>query len=437
MANIDKVAPSAVTGLAVAADRNLLTFAWEAATDDKSGIGGYEIEVSDDAEFNRLVASRQVSDELQYSLVLSQSGTYHYRVRAVDQAGNCSEWLTDTIDFEFVDMTPPTMPTGLAFAQDGTKFTFSWTASADAEAGVADYELTLVRNGHLETATAVEGTSVTLELAESNYGWSVVAKDHAGNVSERASGEEFKAVMPVEAPHAIALADGADLARGTVGDDVFGLAADGVWGTYNVARWNGGAETVSIAGRNRFHDALEGVGGYDVVSLPDGDNALLYRDLLSPSADGVEASARLAGISEIRGNGGSDVIDLTAASGCYAGDLLLTGGDGDDHLWAGSGDDVLIGGVGNDDLRGGAGNDLYLFGLESGQDKVVDDGGTLVFDSALQGKLAVSASGDGTVISDGQNTVSVSWQVRAGDLVFADVGELEGYRRDTIKAFLA
>jgi hypothetical protein len=437
--NIDKNPPDPVTGLAATVDKNQIHFSWNNASDDMSGVTMYEFQLSDSPDFSHVLASESGGSLTHFQSNFTDSGQYHYRVRATDQAGNQSAWSTACVDFEFVDATPPSAPSGLDVVQDGANFTFSWTASADAESGVAEYDLTLSRNGRHEAATAVKGTSITLELAEGNYAWGVVAKDYFGNKSESASGGAFSVLLPVAKPNKVDLpSDTAPSSiLGTAGDDVFGMVPDGTWGTCHVARWNGGQETVSIAGRNRFHDVLEGVGGYDVVALPDGDNALLYHDLLSPGADNADASARLSGISEIRGNGGNDVIDLTAANGCYTGDLLLCGGAGDDHLWAGSGNDVLVGGAGNDDLRGGAGNDLYLFGLEWGQDKVVDDGGTLVFDSALRGTLTVNANGNGSLISDGVNTVSVNWQVEAGDWVFADVGELEGYRRDTIKAFLA
>ena len=340
------------------------------------------------------------------SLSMPANGTVYFR--AFDAAGNVSDVAAYVVTN--ISKVPPASPSGLAVTQNGAEFTFSWEPSASAD--VAGYELTLVRNGRKETVTAVEGTSVTLELAESDYTWSVVAKGNAGNVSESTAGEAFRALLPVEEPQAIVLPGDADasLAQGTAGDDAFSLQPDGKWGTYHVVRWNGGADKVSVAGRNRFYDAMDGAGGYDVLALPDGDNALLYTDMLSPKAEGGYASSRLAGISEIRGNGGNDVIDLTAADGCYPGDILL---------------------------KGGAGDDLYLFGSGWGRDTVVDDGGTLVFDKTLQGKLTVSATDSGTSISDGLNTVDVSWQVNADDLVFAEVGTLEGYRRDTIKAFLA
>jgi Ca2+-binding RTX toxin-like protein len=331
--NIDKEKPDAVSDLAAVVENNLVTFSWSLTTDNLSGVASYEIAISDKRDFSHLVASKSGVRMTSFESRFPASGTYYYRVRAIDAAGNASPWTQEQVAYEYVSMP--------------------------------------------------------------------------------------------------------ELLVGSPGDDVFSMIPDGTWGTFHVARWNGGTETVSLAGRNRFYDALEGVGGYDVVALPEGDNALLYNDLLSPSAMNAEASARLAGISEIRGNSGNDVIDLTADGGCYTGDLLLKSGAGNDHLWAGSCEDVLIGGTGNDDLRGGSGDDIYLFGLEWGQDKVVDGWGILVFDNALQGKLTINTNGDGSLISDGVNTVTVSWQVDAGDVVFADVGELEGYRRDTIKAFLA
>jgi VCBS repeat-containing protein len=51
---------------------------------------------------------------------------------------------------------------------------------------------------------------------------------------------------------------------------------------------------------------------------------------------------------------------------------VLDGGNGADTLSGGNGADVLIGGTGNDFLSGGAGHDLFVFGANSGQDRVTD-----------------------------------------------------------------
>ncbi|MEQ1844785.1 MAG: calcium-binding protein, partial [Nitrospira sp.] len=54
----------------------------------------------------------------------------------------------------------------------------------------------------------------------------------------------------------------------------------------------------------------------------------------------------------------------------------LNGLAGNDVLQGGDGDDVLDGGTGNDTLHGGRGDDTYLFGRGSGQDRLIDLGGT-------------------------------------------------------------
>ena len=437
--NIDKTAPAIVIGLSAAADRNTLTFAWETTTDNLAGVAKYEIEISDTEDFSHVMERKSGANLTSHSASFTASGTIYYRVRATDAAGNASGWSSASVEFEFTDATPPTVPGNLQVVQEGAQVTFSWDASTDAESGVDGYTLRLVRNGRTETTTQVVGTSVTVELPESDYAWSVMAADSFGNVSEQASGQPFRLLLSVGEPHIIAMSeDGmAELATGTFGDDTFVLTADSTWGTFHGALWNGGEDGVPIGGFNRFHDSVIGNGGYDMLQLPDGENALLYNDLISPSAESASPEARFAGISEIVGGAGRDVIDLTDTGTGYPGDILLKGGAGDDHLWAGSGDDILIGGDGDDDLRGGTGNDVYLFGADWGHDTVLDDGGTLVFDESFEGTLAFSDTADGTRITAGSNTVELNWTATSSDVVFSDVGSLSEMRRDTIRGFLA
>jgi len=308
---------------------------------------------------------------------------------------------------------------------------------------VAQYEFQLSDQadfGHLvATQSGATLTSYNATLTTTGrYHYRVRATDAVGNSSEWSSGSIFfeAAVEPKTVDLADAPSD--KVVVGTSGADLFNLTPNGEWGTLHVARWNGDASAnVRLAGRNRYYDALDGAGGYDTIQLAAGDNGLVYSDLLTPSAANADAAARLAGIAEIRGNSGNDLIDMTAAEGSYAGDLLLKGGDGNDNLWAGSGDDIIVGGSGNDELRGGDGDDIYLFGADWGCDTVVDDGGTLVFDSTLEGQLAFSTVGNGTRISCCENTVELNWNVAAGDVRYADVAALTEFRRDTIKGFLA
>lgn len=66
-------------------------------------------------------------------------------------------------------------------------------------------------------------------------------------------------------------------------------------------------------------------------------------------------------------DGGSDD-DLVAGRG---GDDWLWGGAGADTLHGGAGDDHLIGGAGDDLLSGGSGRDTFVFGANSGHDRIV------------------------------------------------------------------
>ena len=438
--NIDKVAPNAITGLKTQIDKNSINFTWNEATDNLSGIARYEAELSDKADFSNIVQHWQLKNKMNgCSCRLYASGTYYFRTRAFDNAGNASAWAVKSVVFNYVDSTPPTLPSNLLVTQNDTSVMFSWDASTDADSGLAGYELTFVRNGRTETVKTVTTNSLTLNLEESDYTWSVVAKDKYGNMTEAVSGDAFRVMKEHEDPVVIDLPSivSESLVFGTESDDVFNLTPNGVWGTYNVARWNGGDDYVRLAGFNRYYDALNGVDGYDCVQLAGGDNALLYSDVLSPKPADADATARLAVISEILGNDGRDVIDMTAATGGYDGDLLLKGGAGNDALWSGSGNDILIGGDGDDDLRGGNGDDIYLFGKDWGHDVIHDTGGSLVFDESLNGKLSFSATDDGTRISDGLNSVDLNWRATMEDIQYADISELSSMRLETIKGFLA
>ena len=89
-------------------------------------------------------------------------------------------------------------------------------------------------------------------------------------------------------------------------------------------------------------------------------------------------------------------------------------------------------------MRGGQGDDIYLFDENWGSDTILDDGGTLVFDNALQDRLVFKATANGgTSITSGTNSVELSWRASAADAMYADVAELTKLRRDTIRGFLA
>ena len=81
--------------------------------------------------------------------------------------------------------------------------------------------------------------------------------------------------------------------------------------------------------------------------------------------------------------------------------IEVTGTVDDDVLTGTNVTDLLDGGAGNDELRGGEGNDVYLFGRGSGQDVVIDRGGSL---DAIRLAADVTPS-DVTVMQEGYDLV--------------------------------
>ena len=82
-----------------------------------------------------------------------------------------------------------------------------------------------------------------------------------------------------------------------------------------------------------------------------------------------------AGANELSGRGGADKIfggDQKDVLKGAAGDDRLFGQKGTDNLFGGQGNDLLNGGKGNDSLTGDGGSDIFIFGKDSGKDRVED-----------------------------------------------------------------
>ncbi|MEC4890327.1 MAG: calcium-binding protein [Nitrospira sp.] len=169
---------------------------------------------------------------------------------------------------------------------------------------------------------------------------------------------------------------GADWLMGGEGDDTVQLSVDGVWGAGYVAKNSGSpgsagtGQIVSLTGKNRSFDVLQGDAGVDRIVGSAGDDVLALDDAFSPFPG--TAGPRVSGVELIDVGDGHDVVDLTSATYGY-GDVTLLGGTGDDMLWSNAGNDRLEGGAGNDNLYGGAGVD-YLLGGE-GNDTLDGAGG--------------------------------------------------------------
>lgn len=201
-----------------------------------------------------------------------------------------------------------------------------------------------------------------------------------------------------------------DFLFGTNAKDVFtgGLGNDQLFGgTGNdqyVFKLGDGVDTISdTASAGEGNELVFGTGissgeltlGWQAPQFGFGSNQLLIRvgatgdaitldqfnrnNVLGPHAvdSYVFADGTILSYSQLIDRG----FDLTGTAGndVVAGTNVvdrLSGLEGNDMLQAGAGNDVLDGGAGNDQLQGGTGDDTYLFGRGSGQDRLIDIGGT-------------------------------------------------------------
>ncbi len=109
-------------------------------------------------------------------------GTYHYRVRAFDAAGNLSDLSNEaTASMLGPDGENPTAPGNLTATLNGARVDLGWDASSD-DRGVTGYKIyrdgALIRS--ISPATSWSDTSVT----PGDHDYEVRATDGAGNLSD-------------------------------------------------------------------------------------------------------------------------------------------------------------------------------------------------------------------------------------------------------------
>lgn len=172
---IDTEAPTAPTNLTASNITQVsVDLSWTASTDNV-GVSGYDI-----YQDGSLVTN--VSGTTYQAIGLSANSTYSFTVRAKDAAGNESaESNVENVTTLAPDTTAPSAPTNLVASNvTDSGASLSWTASTD-DVAVSDYD---VYQGASIIAT-VTGTvyQVSGLMANTNYDFTVVAKDVAGNMS--------------------------------------------------------------------------------------------------------------------------------------------------------------------------------------------------------------------------------------------------------------
>ena len=382
------------------------TITWNPAI-DASGIKNYILRV-DGADL--------VTAGTSYTLTDLALGDHTCQLQAVDIYDNKSTW-SSVQGFSIVDITPKNVVLSATGA--------TWDASPNVTGYVAELSTDGFENA---IRFAVNRPGIDFyNPAVGNYGFKVradVDTVYSAVAEATVDGAETGAVEFVSD------ADGIT--------DAFFAQSDEVWHAGYFAchvgteGWKGGTgESISLSGRNRIANVFRGSEDASILFLSDSGNgdALELDDIFTALPDGEsDPIARFSRIGEVRAGAGDDIIDLTSTK-FSADEMILRGGDGDDVIWSGDGDnllfgdagndrlaggaddDVLCGGIGDDRMHGGGGNDIFTFVGNWGKDTVrqtADGGVTLWFGDLAAEEVTISTSMGNTVISHGDDTVTVT-----------------------------
>jgi hypothetical protein len=184
------VSPSNGTAL----NTSSVTLIWNRSQDNLSGVDQYEIQLASNPSFTN--PTTYLTSDTTYSISILNEGTYYWRVRAKDYAGNYSGWSSSRS--LTLDRTAPTVP-NLVSPSNGAVFntssvTLIWNRSQDSLSGVGQYEIQLSNNSSFTNPTTYSTSDTTYSISNLNdttYYWRVRAKDNAGNYSGWSSGRAF------------------------------------------------------------------------------------------------------------------------------------------------------------------------------------------------------------------------------------------------------
>ncbi|MEZ4846153.1 MAG: fibronectin type III domain-containing protein [Bdellovibrionota bacterium] len=195
----DTTAPSVPTGLAAGTiTTNSIMISWNASTDNV-GVVRYEVQTNSTGT----PASVMAPTTNRNMTGLNASTTYQFRVRACDNANNCSAYTSNIspTTMSAADTTAPSVPTGLTVGTiTSSSIAISWNASTD-NVGVTRYEVQTNSSG---TPVAVSAPTTARTMtglnASTTYQFRVRACDNANNCSGYTSNQSGTTLVEAAAP---------------------------------------------------------------------------------------------------------------------------------------------------------------------------------------------------------------------------------------------
>ena len=180
--------PTGVTAVYISGNTQVQV-EWALSTDGDSGVHYYEIQkkMGDDALFQTITTlnhpTAQYVDNQPYP-----GYPIYYRVRAVDNATNASDWSVAATANAGSDTTPPSVPTNLqGSALSTTSIRITWNASQDNTGGSGMRSYKVYRNsGGTAIAEVTTNAYTNTGLTQNtDYAYQVSAVDNAGNESAK------------------------------------------------------------------------------------------------------------------------------------------------------------------------------------------------------------------------------------------------------------
>lgn len=259
----DTTPPSAPAGLtATAAFSSQINLTWSASTDNV-GVTGYRVEYCQGAGCANFTQIAALTSTTLGSLGLAPGTSYSYRVRAVDAAGNLSDYSSVvTAVTPGTDTVAPSAPSALlVLATDSSRVSLIWLGSTD-NVGVDGYRVERCLGGgcinfsEVAIAPQVRYDDAGL-LANSSYSYRVRAADATGNLSAYSNVVIATTKSSPPTPSALVAAYTFNEGAGTTVTDISG---NGNHGTISGATWTSSG---------KFGNALEFNGTNSKVTVPD------------------------------------------------------------------------------------------------------------------------------------------------------------------------
>lgn len=253
----------------------------------------------------------------------------------------------------------------------------------------------------------------------------------------------------------IELISGTSFVNSGSGNDVINIHETGdVWALgYYAYNTSLGLENIDnafvlIEGFERYHYAIDGGRGFDILNLSDRNDAFFLDDEFSgfnsnreiqSTYNGTYNMPRINGIEQIYAGDGNDLVDLVSPVFSLVGQSIdifgeggndtLWGSDADEKIFGGGGDDVLFGGGGENILTGGGGADIFEFNFNSTNTSISDfngDEGDIlrVYTAGSLDHYSMSWNGSELSINTslGEDEIVLKINIEFEEAFFADYG---------------